>query len=133
MRAMIGVLDEDLSTLATQLAAPIPPRTLTEAEWQDAEHARVAVEQDLRGLEAEAAVIAMQAADWRAKADLAAQRGDTALADQAHVRAAEAEQTRHSYAEEIGAIRGFLREWAARITRADPGRASDPPTNEPMR
>jgi hypothetical protein len=121
MKAVIGVLDHDLDELAARLNDPIPTRALSDAEWSAAEAARAAVEQDLRHLEAEAAVVAMQASDWRAKAALAAQRGDPALADQAHARAAEAEQAQQSYAREIGAVRTFLREWTVRISRAAEG------------
>ena len=119
MRAVLGVIDDDLAEVATQLAAPIPDATLSDAEWLRAEAARRAVERDLRELEAEAAVVAVQLGDWRAKAALAAQRGDVPLAEQARVRVADAEQIYQSYTQEIGAVRAFLQEWAARVRRGD--------------
>lgn len=122
MKAIIGVLDDDLERLATQLATPLPTRTLSESEWREAEAARAAVERDLRTLEMEAAVIAVQLNDWRAKEAMAAQRGDAALAEQARLRAAETEQVYQSHKEEIGAARAFLNEWAARVHRGDPER-----------
>ena len=130
MRAVLGVLDHDLAELETQLAEPIPVTTLSEAEWQAAEAARAAVAKDLHALEAEAAVVAAQMNDWRAKEALAAQRGDARLAEQARVRAAEAEQIYRSYTQEIAGVRVFLHEWAARVTRADSGRPSTPLANE---
>src|SRR5262245_28950292 len=105
MRAVLGVVDDDLAELATQLTVPIPDRTLSESEWQSAEAARTAIEHDLRGLETEAAVIAVQLQDWRAKAALATQRGDVPIAEQARLRAAEVEQVYSSYTQEISAVR----------------------------
>lgn len=119
MRALLGVIDDDLAEIATQLAAPIPDATLSDAEWLRAEAARRAVERDLRELEAEAAVVAVQLGDWRAKAAFSAQRGDVPLAEQARVRVADAEQVYQSYTQEIGAVRAFLQEWAARVRRGD--------------
>ena len=130
MRAVLGVLDQDLAELETQFAEPIPATTLSDPEWQAAEGARAAVAKDLGGLEAEAAVVAAQVSDWRAKEALAAQRGDVALAEQARLRAAEAEQTYRSYTREIAGVRVFLHEWAARVTRADSGRISTPLADE---
>jgi hypothetical protein len=130
MRAVLGVLDQELTELATQLAEPVPTRMLSDSEWNAAEAARAAVERDLWQLEAEGAVVRAQANDWRAKAALAAQRGDVPLADQARVRSAEAEQVARSYAQEISAVRVFLQEWAIRVTRAPSERPSAPPANE---
>src|SRR4051812_40345134 len=83
MKAVVGVLDDDIADLGIQLAAPLPAKILSEEEWQRAETARAAVQQDLRGLQAEAAVLAVQLNDWRAKAAMASQRGDGPLARQA--------------------------------------------------
>jgi hypothetical protein len=129
-RAVLGVFDQDLTRLAAQLADPVPSRVLSEAEWDAAEAARVTVERDLRGLEAEAAVISAQANDWRAKATLANQRGDMPLAEQAQIRAAQTAQLSDSYRQEINAVRAFLQEWAVRVTRAPSGCPSSPLANE---
>jgi phage shock protein A len=118
MKAVLGVLDQERSELGTILADPIRATTLSEIEWQAAEAARAAVEQNLRGLAVEAAVLVAQATDWRSKAALAEHRGDTQLAEQARVRAAEVEQTYRSYTQEMSAVRAFLQEWAVRVTRA---------------
>jgi hypothetical protein len=118
MRAILGVFDQDLTGLAAWLAEPVPARMLSNTEWAAAEAARIAIERDLRGLEAEAAVVAIQASDRRAKAALAEQHGDVPLAQQAHARAAEADQRSRSYVQEINEVRIFLHEWAVRVTRA---------------
>jgi hypothetical protein len=61
---------------------------------------------------------------------LAAQRGDGLLAEQARVRAAEADQIHRSYTQEIADVRVFLREWAARVSRSGSGQHSPPLANE---
>jgi hypothetical protein len=122
MRAVLGVLDQDLDERGADLALPIPATTLSETEWQAAEAARAAVEQSLRELRAEAAVVLAQTNDWRGKAVLAAQRGDAQLAEQARIRGAEGEQVYRSYVEEMNSIRAFLQEWAVRVTRDVSGR-----------
>src|SRR3954469_24185583 len=128
--AVLGVLDQDLTELNTFLAEPIRPTTLSETAWQAAEAARAAVEQDLRGFEAETVVLVAQLTDWRSKAALAAQRGDTQLAEQARLRAAEFEQVYRSHTREISAVRVFLQEWAVRVRRAGSADPSTPLANE---
>jgi hypothetical protein len=120
MKAVLGILDHDLTELAAQLTEPIPERALSDVEWRTAETARAAVEQDLRQLEAEAAVVATQVSDWQSKAAMAAQRGHGQLAEQARVRAAEADEVYRSYGQEIDSVRIFLHEWSVRVRRADP-------------
>ena len=130
MRAVLGVLDHDLAELATQLTEPISATTLSEPEWRAAEAPRGTVQQDLRRLELEAAVVATQVSDWRAKELLAAQRGDGLLAEQARVRAAEADHIHRAYTQEIAAVRVFLHEWAARVSRSGSEHHSPPLANE---
>jgi hypothetical protein len=130
LRAVLEVLDADLAQYHVLLATPIPAAILSDAEWDRAETARVAVEETLHELEQAAATAGDEASDWRAKAAYAATLGEPPLAEQARLRAAEADVGQRVYAQEAAAIHGFLDEWALRVTRAAPGRPGIPPANE---
>jgi peptidoglycan hydrolase CwlO-like protein len=118
MRAVVEVLDRDLAQYQTLVATPIPAAALSDAQWERAEAARSAVVQNLRELEQTAAAAATQANNWQAKAEQAARLGQPLLAEQAHLRAEEADAEQRVYAQEVAAVRVFLDEWAVRVTRA---------------
>ena len=130
LRAVLAVLDEDLAQYHVLLATPIPATILPDALWDRAEAARITVEQTLRELEHAAATAAREAADWHAKATHATIRGELVLAEQARLRAAEADAGQRLYAQEATAVHLFLDEWAVRVTRAAPGRLSIQLPNE---
>lgn len=118
LRAVIEVLDGDLAQYEVMVATPIPATVLSAAQWERAEAARIAVDQNLRELEDAAAAAATEANDWRAKAEQAARLGQPSLAEQARLRAEESDAEQRVYTQEVAAVRVFLDEWAVRVTRA---------------
>ena len=80
MRAVIGVLDEDLATADRLFGAPLQRTELPPDVWRRAEAARQRVELSLTMLEGAAADASRRARDWQEKAVLAIGRGDAALA-----------------------------------------------------
>jgi hypothetical protein len=118
MTAVIAVLDDDLGRYEALLAGPIAPTSLSAAEWQTAESARIAVEETLSELDHQALTAATAAKEWQTKAVVAASAGRPDLAAQARIRADEAQVEYLAYIREINAIHVFLQEWAIRVTRA---------------
>jgi hypothetical protein len=80
MRAIVGVLDEDLATADRLFGAPLQRTELPPDVWSRAEAARLQVELSLTMLEGAAADASRRARDWQEKAVLAIGRGDAALA-----------------------------------------------------
>src|SRR5262249_49185306 len=114
MRAVVGVLDEDLATYERLLATPLPYAALPADAWPAAEAARRRVEESLRGTELAAADAVARARSWREKAALASTCGRAQLAEQARGRAATADHEATAYVRESSAIRVFLAEWDVR-------------------
>ncbi|HEY9227646.1 MAG TPA: hypothetical protein VIP11_13405 [Gemmatimonadaceae bacterium] len=120
MRAVLEVLDVDLARYQLLLETPIPATVLSDAQWDRAESARIALERSLDELERATATAARMASDWRAKAALAESRGEPLVAEGARLRATEADAEHRLYAQETAAVRVFLNEWAVRVTRSPP-------------
>ena len=116
LRAVLQVVDEDLTGLDASLATPVPASGLTAAQWKSVEAARLAVEESLGLLEERNSCSAALARDWQAKALLAATAGRLELAEQARLLAAQAEADRTLYEQEIVEVHRFLQHWATHVT-----------------
>jgi hypothetical protein len=130
MRAVIGVLDEDLATADRLFNAPLARAELPPNAWERAEVARRQLEERVTAAEHAAADASRRAEDWQQKAVLAIGRGDAALARQAIERADEAKEEVAALTLECAELRVFLTEWAVRITKAPPATSTKPLANE---
>ena len=118
MRAIIGVLDEDLATADRLFGAPLQRTELPPDVWRRAEAARQQVELSLTMLEGAAADASRRARDWQEKAVLAIGRGDAALARQAMEQAEMAADEATALTLECKELQIFLTEWAVRVSQA---------------
>jgi len=118
MRAIIGVLDEDLAAADRLFGAPPQRAELPPDAWKRAEAARQEVELSLTVLEGAAADASRRAQDWREKAVLAVGRRDAALAHQAMNQAEMAADEATALTVECKELQIFLTEWAVRVSQA---------------
>ena len=117
MRAIIGVLDEDLATADRLFGVPLQRAELPPDVWTRAEAARRQVELSLMVLEAAAADASRRAQDWKQKAVLAVGRGDAAMARQAMDQAEIATDEAAKQALVCQELQIFLTEWAVRVSQ----------------
>ena len=120
MRALLGVLDEDLATANRTSGAPLARAELAPLDWERAEAARRLVEDSLTEIERAAATASRRARSWHSKAELAVRRGDVALARQAMVQAETAVEEAATLTFECQELQVFLTEWAVRIPQPLP-------------
>lgn len=120
MRAIIGVLDEDLANAEGMVDVPLAPVELPPDVWELAEAARRDVELRLVATEAAAADASQRARLWEEKIVTAVERGDHALARRASDQREVASDEAAALTLESRELQVFLTEYAIRVRRARP-------------
>lgn len=120
MRAIIGVLDEDLAIAERRLDVPVAPVELPPEVWERAEAARRDIVLSLAATEAVAADASRRARHWEENFAAAVQRGDDFFARQASKQAAMASDEAAALTLECRELQVFLTEWAVRVRQAPP-------------
>lgn len=114
LRALVGVLDEELRTFQPPTSLPDPLPEMDASRGAAVRSAVSMLEESLDQLEREEAAARQQATDWAKRAKMAHDEGRIDLTQQALQRAAELEQEAQEYEGEVNAARELLRQWDER-------------------